>query len=88
MLQDLDVQRLVDVLWSQDVDLGVGRESFEYPLRGVTTVQSPADDKAYKEKLGVFSETAIPDGRNVDRDNYYIDEETGESNEISKVIIL
>ncbi|GAU90874.1 hypothetical protein RvY_03233-2 [Ramazzottius varieornatus] len=75
---DLDVQRLVDVLWSQDVDLGVGRESFEYPLRAATSLplEKPLSETSFKET--VLSEAAFRDSHSLDNGNFYVDEETGE----------
>jgi hypothetical protein len=71
----MDVQRLVDVLWSQDIDLGAGRETFEYPIHPHKDVRQKAETKL---------ETFPANGRypytssQGSLDHFLVDDETGE----------
>ena len=48
-LQDLD---LIEVLWRQDVDLGVGKEVFDPNLRRELELERQLEQRKEQEKVG------------------------------------
>lgn len=51
-LQDLD---LIEVLWRQDVDLGVGKEVFDPNLRHELELERQLEQRKEQEKVGWLS---------------------------------
>ena len=75
------MQRLVDVLWSQDIDLGAGRETFEYPIHPPKDVHQQKPDPKFENfppqtQTNSSGRYAYGSTQNV-LENYYVDSETG-----------
>ncbi|OQV23787.1 putative Nuclear factor erythroid 2-related factor 1 [Hypsibius exemplaris] len=73
--EDMDVQRLVDVLWSQDIDLGAGRETFEYPIHPPKDVEQKPEPKL--EPFPSDNRFGFTSGSGL-LDTFFVDDETGE----------